>query len=81
MPVPDLADGEVLLSVTALSIDPTIRTWIAYDTYLPKIAEGELIRSLGAGEVVESRNDRYPVGTRLSPRPAGSGWQWCAVAR
>lgn len=70
--LPALADGEFLVAVAFLSIDPTIRGWMAYDTYLPKIAEGEVIRSLGAGEVVESRNPKYPVGTRVTGM---TGWQ------
>lgn len=70
--VPALSDGEILVAVRYLSIDPTIRGWIARDTYLPKIAEGEVIRSLGAGEVVESRNPSFPVGTRVT---GVTGWQ------
>ena len=72
VPLPDLADGQFLVAVRYLSIDPTIRGWMAYDTYLPKIAEGEVIRSLGAGEVVQSRNEKFPVGTRVSGL---TGWQ------
>ena len=72
VPLPELAPGQFLVAVRYLSIDPTIRGWVAYDTYLPKIAEGEVVRSLGAGEVIESRNDKYPVGTRVSGL---TGWQ------
>ncbi len=72
VPLPPLADGEFLVAVRWLSIDPTIRGWMAYDTYLPKIAEGDVIRSLGAGEVIESLNDKYPVGTRVT---GVTGWQ------
>lgn len=71
-----LSDGEFLVEVKWLSVDPTIRGWMAYDTYLPKIAEGEVIRSLGAGEVVDSRNDKFPVGTRVT---GVTGWQSLAV--
>lgn len=63
--LPPLQNGEFLLEVEYLSIDPTIRGWMSYDTYLPKIAIGEVIRSAGAGEVVESRNSTFPVGTRV----------------
>ena len=71
-----LSDGEFLVEVKWLSVDPTIRGWMAYDTYLPKIAEGDVIRSLGAGEVVDSRNDKFPVGTRVT---GVTGWQSYAV--
>ncbi len=74
--LPPLQDGEFLMDVEYLSIDPTIRGWMSYDTYLPKIVKGEVIRSAGAGEVVESRNDRFPVGSRVFGMP---GWQSHAV--
>jgi NADPH-dependent curcumin reductase CurA len=74
--LPPLQDGEFLVNVEYLSIDPTIRGWMSYDTYLPKIAKGEVIRSAGAGEVVESRNPRFPVGARVFGMP---GWQDHAV--
>jgi hypothetical protein len=74
--LPALRDGEFLVRTAFLSIDPTIRGWMAYDTYLPKIAVGDVIRSAGAGEVVESRNDAFPVGSRVFGMP---GWQTHAV--
>ena len=39
--LPALQDGEFLMNVEYLSIDPTIRGWMSYDTYLPKIGIGE----------------------------------------
>ena len=45
--VPALGDDEALVEVTWLSIDPTIRGWMAYDTYLPAIEIGAPIRSGG----------------------------------
>ncbi len=74
--LPPLAEGQILVKVEYLSIDPTIRGWLSYDTYLPKIGIGEVIRSAGAGEVIESRNERFPVGTRVFGMP---GWQTHAV--
>ncbi|MGI9642717.1 MAG: NADP-dependent oxidoreductase [Acidimicrobiia bacterium] len=74
--VPSLNEGEVLVETSWLSIDPTIRTWIAYDTYLPAIEIGAPIRSFGLGTVTESRNDRYPVGATVQGLV---GWQKFAV--
>jgi hypothetical protein len=65
VPVPPLEDGQALVEVSWLSIDPTIRGWMAYDTYLPAIEIGAPIRSGGLGTVIESRSDRYPVGARV----------------
>jgi hypothetical protein len=46
-----------------LSIDPTIRTWMNdAPGYLPPIAIGDVVRSSGAGVVVESQSPRYEVG-------------------
>ncbi len=74
--VPEIADGQALVKVSHLSMDPTIRGWIQYDTYLPKIEIGEVIRSLGVGEVIASKNESYPVGALVS---GITGWQEFAV--
>ena len=39
--IPTPEPGEVLAEVGWLSIDPTIRGWMAMDTYLPAIGIGE----------------------------------------
>jgi NADPH-dependent curcumin reductase CurA len=65
IPVPPLGEGQALVEVSWLSIDPTIRGWMAYDTYLPAIEIGAPIRSGGIGTIIESRNERYPVGARV----------------
>jgi NADPH-dependent curcumin reductase CurA len=74
--VPEPGPGEALVKVGWLSIDPTIRGWMAMDTYLPAIEIGEPIRSGGLGEVIASNNDDYPVGSTLFGM---TGWQEYAV--
>ncbi len=71
--VPEIADGEALVRVRYLSIDPTIRTWMD-DTpsYLPPIEIGEVIRSGGVGEVIDSRSEAYTPGQLLFGM---TGWQ------
>jgi NADPH-dependent curcumin reductase CurA len=72
-PVPDLGDGEALVKVRYLSIDPTIRTWMDdVPSYLPPIQIGEVIRSGGVGEVIESRCDAYQPGQLVFGM---TGWQ------
>lgn len=73
---PTPGPGEVLVKVEWLSIDPTIRMWMAMDTYLPAIEIGAPIRSAGLGRVVESANPEIPVGTCLFGTP---GWQEYAL--
>lgn len=75
-PMPELGPGQVLVKVEWLSIDPTIRMWMAMDTYLPAIEIGAPIRSAGMGTVIESNNDDIPVGTMLFGTPC---WQQYAV--
>lgn len=70
--VPEPGDGQALVRVTHLSMDPTIRGWMSHDTYLPRIKEGAVIRSLGLGEVVASDTEQYPVGALVS---GVTGWQ------
>ncbi len=74
--VPEPGPGEALVKVGWLSIDPTIRGWMAMDTYLPAIEVGAPIRSGGLGEVVASNNDDYPVGSTVFGM---TGWQEYAV--
>lgn len=76
-PRPEITDGQALVRVTHLSMDPTIRGWMQMDTYLPKIELGAVVRGMGIGEVVESRSDRYAVGDLVSGL---TGWQEWAVA-
>ncbi len=71
--IPTCGPGEALIKVGMLSIDPTIRTWMNdAPGYLPPIQIGDVIRSSGAGVVVESQTDRYAVGDIVIGM---TGWQ------
>jgi NADPH-dependent curcumin reductase len=77
-PRPQPGSGEALVRVRYLSIDPTIRTWMNdAPGYLPPIGIGDVIRSGGIGEIVESNNDRYSVGDLVFGM---LGWQDYAIA-
>ena len=72
-PVPVIGEGEALVNIRWISIDPTNRTWIGEEpTYLPPVGIGEVMRALGLGEVVESKNENFPVGTMVNGL---TGWQ------
>ncbi len=76
-PVPEIGEGEALVRVKWISIDPTNRTWIGETpTYLPPVAIGEVMRGLGLAEVVESNNENFPVGALVNGL---TGWQDYAV--
>jgi NADPH-dependent curcumin reductase len=76
--IPEPGAGEVLIRNVYLSCDPTQRSWMARDTYMPAIGIGEVIRSLAAGEVVRSNDPRFAPGQRVN---GFFGWQDYTVAR
>lgn len=76
--VPEIEDGEALVRVDWISLDPTNRTWINdTPTYLPPVGIGEVMRAAGLGEVVASKNPNYPVGQIVQGLV---GWQEYVVA-
>ncbi|ORB82657.1 NADP-dependent oxidoreductase [Mycobacterium kansasii] len=76
-PVPEISDGEALVRVDWISLDPTNRAWINdLPSYLPPVGIGEVMRGGGLGEVVESKNPRYQVGQKVQGLV---GWQEYAV--
>jgi len=62
MPVP--GDGEILVKMRVGSVDPAIRGFLDdRPSYLPPVALGAPINGMSLGEVVQSNNPAYPVGT------------------
>ena len=77
-PVPEPGEGQALIRIRYLSIDPTIRTWMDdAPGYLPPIGLGDVVRSGGVGEVVATRSDRYQPGDLVFGM---LGWQEYALA-
>jgi hypothetical protein len=64
-PLPTIADGQALARVKYLSIDPTMRVWMAVDSYLPAVGIGAVMRALGFAEVVESRHKEFKKGDKV----------------
>jgi NADPH-dependent curcumin reductase CurA len=65
-PMPELKDGQALARVKYLSIDPSMRVWMAMDSYLPVVAVGEVMRAVGFAEVIESRHAEFKKGDRIT---------------
>ncbi len=66
-PVSDPKEGELLVQVLYISLDPAMRMWINdVRSYLPPVGIGELMRALGVGIVAASRNPRFAVGDHVS---------------
>lgn len=76
---PELEDGQILLKQTHMSLDPAMKGWMSEDrnSYIPPVELGEIMRSSGVAEVVESKNEKFPVGTRVMGM---IGWTEYAVS-
>ncbi len=72
-----LAEGEIRVRNSFLSVEPAMRGWIA-DTgnYAAPVAIGSVMRALAAGTVIESESERYQVGDAVT---GWFGWQEEAV--
>src|SRR5258708_2517046 len=71
-PLALLTDGQFLVKNLYLSCDPAQRSWLARDTYVPKIAIGETMRAGATAQVVESRHPGFSTGDLVSGM---FGWQ------
>ncbi len=57
------AEGQVLVRVRYLSIDPAMRGWMNdAKSYIKPVGIGEVMRAGGAGEVVASKHPKFAVG-------------------
>ena len=62
-PVRDLRDGELLVKLLYISLDPAMRGWINEGkSYVPPVAIGEVMRAGGLGRVVDSKNPAFASG-------------------
>src|ERR1044072_585227 len=65
--VAPLGEGEVLVKVSHLSLDPAMRGWMnAGRSYIPPVEIGEVMRAGGAGEVVESNHETFRPGDKVT---------------
>jgi NADPH-dependent curcumin reductase CurA len=69
--VPELKDGEGLIAVTHISVDPGMRSRLTGDSYAAALDLGATIESAGIGTIVASRSARLPEGATVM---AGTGW-------
>ncbi|GAC1434851.1 MAG: NADP-dependent oxidoreductase [Solirubrobacteraceae bacterium] len=66
-PAAEPGDGEVLVEVLLISLDPAMRGWMNEGrSYVPPVAIGEVMRALGAGRVIESRDPDFNVGDHVT---------------
>ncbi|WP_216892899.1 NADP-dependent oxidoreductase [Nocardia alni] len=66
-PLPEPGEGEFVVEVEYLSIDPAMRTWMnAGRSYVPPVGIGEVMRALGIGHVTATRHPGFAVGEQVS---------------
>jgi NADPH-dependent curcumin reductase CurA len=62
-PVREPADGEFLIKILYISLDPAMRGWMNEGkSYVPPVGIGEVMRALALGRVTASKNPAYAVG-------------------
>ncbi|MGI5222707.1 NADP-dependent oxidoreductase [Nocardia sp. CA-290969] len=75
--IPDLADGEILVRNTWMSVDPYMRGRMDdKPSYIPPFQLGQALEGSAAGEVIASRSADIPVGTTVTHF---AGWREHAV--
>jgi NADPH-dependent curcumin reductase CurA len=66
-PVAEPKNGELLVHLSYISLDPAMRMWINdVRSYMPPVGIGEVMRALGVGIVAASRNHTFAVGDHVS---------------
>nr|WP_205614888.1 NADP-dependent oxidoreductase [Streptomyces chartreusis] len=66
-PVGQPGDGEFLMQVLCLSIDPAMRGWMnAGRSYIRPVELGEVMRAGAVGRVIESRHSGFAIGDHVS---------------
>ena len=78
--VPTLEDGQILVKVQYLSLDPAMRGWMNEGkSYIRPVAIDEVMRAGGAGVVIASRSPAFAVGDTVC---GGTGVQqyWIGAA-
>jgi len=72
-PVPEIRDGQIVVRVIYLSLDPAARMWMEpVDSYLPMLQIGAVMRGGTIGVVETSRNSAFATGELVQGL---GGWQ------
>jgi len=66
-PVRDPGEGELLVKILYISLDPAMRGWMneSRKSYVPPIEIGEVMRALALGRVIASKNSKFAVGDHV----------------
>ncbi len=76
--LPELQDGEVLIKNTWMSVDPYMRPrMIDRESYIDPFKLNDVMDGGAIGEVIESRNNQFPVGSKVTHL---SGWRTAHIS-
>lgn len=76
VPVPQAAEGEVVVRSTMLQFDAASRAWMQGQTYRSQLNPGDVMAGRGLGEVIESKAPGFAVGDVVM---GDIGWQTYAA--
>jgi NADPH-dependent curcumin reductase CurA len=71
-PVPQAAEGEIVVRATMLQFDAASRAWMQGQTYRSQLNPGDVMAGRGLGEVIESRAEGFAPGDLVM---GDIGWQ------
>lgn len=64
--VEDLSDGEALVKLSHISLDPAMRGWMDdVRSYIRPVALGEVMRAPAVGQIIASRNPKLAAGDHV----------------
>jgi NADPH-dependent curcumin reductase CurA len=65
-PVGEPGDGQILIKILYISLDPAMRGWVNEGkSYVPPVGIGEVMRAGAAGRVIASRHPKFEVGDHV----------------
>ncbi len=71
LPIPELAEGQLLIANRFISCDPGTRSRLSPGaSYAPPLQPGAMVDGFAVGEVIESRHPKFAVGDKVM----GTGW-------
>lgn len=66
-PVREPGDGEFLVRIQYVSLDPAMRGWMNEGkSYVPPVAIGDVMRAYAAGEVIASKHPKFAAGSHVA---------------
>ncbi len=65
--IPQVAEGEVLVEISHISLDPAMRGWMNEGfTYINVVKLGAVMRAFAVGTVIASKNADFPIGQSVA---------------